>query len=65
MTTPPTCASLDDLLRYLDLAGAQGQVECKESAWQVPRDGWEAVSAFANTSGGTVLLGVAERRKAR
>lgn len=61
MTTPPTYASLDDLLRFLGLAGEHGQVECKESAWQLPRDVWETVSAFANTNGGILLLGVAER----
>ena len=61
MTPPPTYASLDDLLRFLGLAGEHGQVECKESAWQLPRDVWETVSAFANTSGGTLLLGIAER----
>ena len=61
MTPPPTYASLDDLLRFLGLAGEHGQVECKESAWQLPRDVWETVSAFANTNGGILLLGIAER----
>lgn len=53
--------SLDELLRTLGLTGEHGQVECKESAWQLSRDVWETVSAFANTAGGTILLGVAER----
>ncbi|MBX7237697.1 MAG: ATP-binding protein [Caldilineales bacterium] len=61
MTLPPTSASLDDLLRLLGLVGEQDQIECKESAWQLPKDIWETVSAFANTSGGTLLLGIAEQ----
>lgn len=55
-------ASLDILLRDLDILGETAQVECKESAWQLPKDLWETVSAFANTAGGVILLGVAERR---
>lgn len=54
--------SLDTLLHDLDLLGETVQIECKESAWQLPRDLWETVSAFANTAGGMLLLGVAERR---
>jgi ATP-dependent DNA helicase RecG len=54
--------SLDDLLHDLDLLGELAQVECKESLWHLPKDIWETVSAFANTDGGTILLGVAERR---
>lgn len=62
MTTPSTYALLDDLLHSLGLTGEHGQIECKESTWQLPRDVWETVSAFANTNGGMLLLGVAERR---
>ena len=61
MTTPEAYASLDELLRFVGLVGEHGQVECKESAWQLPKDVWETVAAFANTGGGTILLGVAER----
>ena len=53
--------SLDELLHGLSLTGERAEVECKESAWQLPQDVWETVSAFSNTSGGTLLLGVAER----
>ena len=55
-------ASLDDLLAELGLTGENDQVECKESGWQLPKDVWESMSAFANTTGGTLLLGVAERQ---
>jgi len=53
--------SLGALLHHLGLVGESAQVECKESAWQLPRDVWETVSAFSNTAGGTLLLGVAHR----
>lgn len=36
------------------------ELECKRSSNQLPKDFWETYSAFANTNGGTVLLGVAE-----
>lgn len=54
--------SLADLLHDLDLLGELAQVECKESLWHLPKALWETVSAFANTAGGTILLGVAEHR---
>jgi len=53
--------SLEALLHRLGLIGESIQVECKESAWQLPRTVWETVSAFSNTAGGTLLLGVAQR----
>lgn len=53
--------SLEALLHRLGLIGESTQVECKESTWQLPQDVWETVSAFSNTAGGTLLLGVAQR----
>ena len=53
--------SLEALLYRLGLIGESAQVECKESAWQLPRSVWETVSAFSNTAGGTLLLGVAQQ----
>jgi ATP-dependent DNA helicase RecG len=61
MNAQETYPALDDLLRSLSLTGERADVECKASAWQLPDDVWETVSAFSNTAGGTLLLGVAER----
>ena len=36
-------------------------VECKESSDTLPKDLWETYSAFANTKGGTIFLGVKEK----
>ena len=36
-------------------------VECKESSDTLPKDLWETYSAFANTKGGTIFLGVREK----
>ncbi|WP_440056250.1 AlbA family DNA-binding domain-containing protein [Pseudoalteromonas sp. T1lg65] len=36
------------------------ELECKKSKKDLPKDFWETYSAFANTNGGTVLLGVEE-----
>ena len=33
-------------------------IEFKEAAWAAPRDSLETVSAFANTAGGTLALGL-------
>lgn len=39
-----------------------GEIECKEAADNLPRDLWETYSAFANTSGGTIYLGIKEKK---
>ena len=54
---------LDELLRQLNLTGEDVDLECKLSQRGLSRDVWETVSAFANTRGGTVLLGVRERER--
>jgi len=61
MTDIESFPSLEALLHRLGLIGESAQVECKESAWQLPRTVWETVSAFSNTTGGTLLLGVAQQ----
>ncbi|MBN2006289.1 MAG: putative DNA binding domain-containing protein [Anaerolineae bacterium] len=62
MTETQTYPTLENLLRDLDILGEGTQMECKASLWQLPQDLWETVSAFANTDGGVILLGVTERR---
>ena len=37
------------------------ELECKKSTDDVPNDLWKTYSAFANTNGGTILLGVEQK----
>ena len=53
---------LTGLLESLRRTGSDDlNVEVKESATTLSRDVWETVSAFANTAGGIIVLGVSER----
>ena len=56
-----TAAEIKDLL----LKGEKIDLECKEAEKQVPRSIYETYSSFANTDGGTILLGVQEDKSAK
>ncbi len=38
------------------------ELECKEASGGLPKDMWETYSAFANSNGGVILLGIKEKK---
>ena len=59
-----TPVELDELLAQLRIVRGDHQwVEAKTSKERLPTDLWKSLSAFANSSGGIVLLGIDEGRK--
>ena len=54
-----TAENFWDLLQY----GEHITLECKKAEGTIPRSIWETYSSFANTFGGTILLGVDEDTK--
>lgn len=52
---------LETLIEKLDIGESQ-DFECKRAEDNVPKDAWKTISAFANTEGGCVVLGVAEKK---
>lgn len=46
------------------LGGEHLNLECKEAEANVPRSVYESYSAFANTNGGNIVLGIKENKKA-
>ncbi len=47
------------------MSGERISLECKKAKSEVPKSVWEIYSAFANTVGGVILLGVEENRQAK
>lgn len=50
-------------LKQLIYEGEKVDVECKQAESSVPRSVYESYSAFANTKGGYIILGVKEDKK--
>ena len=54
-----------DFIEKLLSQGESVSVECKKAADSCPKSIWETYSAFANTDGGYILLGITEHRGTR
>lgn len=52
----------NDILETL-IIGECVTLECKRAKFEVPKSVWETYSAFANTIGGMILLGIEENKK--
>ncbi len=50
-------------IKQLLLHGERSNLECKEAQKSIPKSVWESFSAFANTNGGFILLGIKENLK--
>lgn len=50
-------------LKQLIYKGEKVDVECKEAEGNVPKSAYESYSAFANTKGGYIILGVKEDKR--
>lgn len=52
------------LIKQLLVNGEKVDFECKEAKSAMPKSAYESYSAFANTNGGLIVLGVSENKKA-
>ena len=52
-----------DNIRQLLATGEHLHLECKRCKDRLPNSLWETYSAFANSYGGTILLGIEEHRQ--
>ncbi len=50
---------IKELLKY----GEKINLECKKAEANLPKSVWETYSSFANTTGGTILFGVEEKKQ--
>lgn len=53
----------DKTIKETLLKGERVTLECKRAKSEVPKELWKTYSAFANTIGGLILLGVDENLK--
>ena len=52
---------LEHLIERLNL-GEDCDLECKASHDKLSKDVWQTISAFANSNGGYIILGITEKK---